>query len=90
MRTSDYAEKIVKLIQARPRGINADKLLYEIYIKFKVAEGLRAVREGRVYSHKQVVEDMWKIINPKSSGAAQQKGTSRKSSPKSAIRSLTS
>ncbi len=54
MTTSEYAEKIVKIIQTRPREINSDQLLYEIYVKFKVAEGLRAVQESRVYSHEQV------------------------------------
>jgi hypothetical protein len=80
MTTSEYAEKIVELIHERPRGVNADKLLYEVYVKFKVAEGLRAVKEGRVYSHEEVAEDMWKIINSKSSGASRQNGASRKSS----------
>ncbi len=44
MTTSEYAEKIVELIHERPRGVNAGKLLYEVYVKFKVAEGLRAVK----------------------------------------------
>ncbi len=83
MTTSEYAEKIVELIRERPRGVNADKLLYEVYVKFKVAEGLRAVKEGRVYSHEEVAEDIWEIINSKSSGASRQNGTSRKSSRKS-------
>ena len=63
MTTSKYAEKIVSLIQARPKSMDADKLLYEIYVKLKVAEGLRAVEQGRVYSHKKVREEMWKIIH---------------------------
>jgi predicted transcriptional regulator len=83
MTTSEYAEKIAELIHERPRGVNADKLLYEVYVKFKIAEGLRAVKDGRIYTHEEVVEDMWKIINSKSSGASRQNGTSRKSSPKS-------
>lgn len=82
MTTTEYADKIVKLIQARPRGMDPDKLLYESYVKFKVAEGLRAVQEGRIYSHEQVREDMWKIINSRSSGASRRSGTSRKLSPK--------
>jgi hypothetical protein len=80
MTTSEYAEKIVKLIQTRPSGVNADKLLYEIYVKFKVSEGLRAVQEGHVYTHKKVVEDMWKIINSRSSGVDRRSGTLKKAS----------
>jgi predicted transcriptional regulator len=52
---------------------------YEVYVKLKIAEGLRAVKEGRVYTHEQVVEDMWKIIDSKSPGASQRSKTSRKS-----------
>lgn len=83
MTTSQYAAKIVKLMQARPSEVNPDQLLYEIYVKFKIAEGLRAVREGRVYTHEQVREGMWKIINSKSSGVNQRKKASKKLSPKS-------
>lgn len=82
MTTSEYAEKIVELIQERPRGVNADKLLYEIYVKFKIAEGLRAVEEGRVYTHERVAEDMRKIIDSKSSGASRRSGILKRSSRK--------
>jgi len=81
MTTSQYAEKIVNLIQARPKSVDADKLLYEVYVKLKVAEGLRAVDEGRVYSHEKVREDMWKIIRSKSTGVSRRSGTSKKSPP---------
>ncbi|NUO83570.1 hypothetical protein HUU05_26140 [candidate division KSB1 bacterium] len=67
MTTSEYADKIDDMIKTRPPKINPDKLLYEIYVRWKVAQGLRAVEEGRVYSHEQVREDMWRIIASKSS-----------------------
>jgi len=66
MTTSEYAERIVEMIKARPPKIKQDKLLYEIYVKLKVADGLRAVQQGRVHSHEQVREDMWKIIHSSS------------------------
>lgn len=84
MTTSEYAEKIVEMIKARPPKIKQDKLLYEIYVKLKVADGLRAVQEGRVYSHEHVREDMWKIIHSKSSGASRPSKASKKSSRKPA------
>lgn len=65
MTTSEYAERIVEMIKARPPKIKQDKLLYEIYVKLKVADGLRVVQEDRVYSHEQVREDMWKIFDPR-------------------------
>ncbi len=63
MTTSEYADKIVGLIQKRPPEINSERLLYEVYVKLKVAEGLRAIQQGEVYSHEQVREDMWKVIH---------------------------
>lgn len=83
MTTAEYADKIVGLIQKRPPAMNSERLLYEVYVKLKVAEGLRTVQRGEVYSHEQVREDMWKIIRSKSSGPGRQNGTSRKSSRKS-------
>ena len=83
MTTSDYAEKILELIDRRPPEINPDKLLYEVYAKWKVVEGLRAVQEGQVYPHEQVVDEMWEIIDSKSSGAGRRGATSKKSSPRS-------
>jgi hypothetical protein len=80
MTTSEYAEKIVNLIQARPKTMDADKLLYEIYVKLKVSNGMRAVKQGRVYPHEKVREDMWKIIHSKSSGVSQRNRTSKRSS----------
>jgi hypothetical protein len=82
MTTAEYAEKIVNLIDARPKSMDANKLLYEVYVKLKVAEGLQAVEQGRVYPHERVREDMWKIIRSKSSGAGRQSKTSKKSSPR--------
>jgi hypothetical protein len=81
MTASQYAEQIVNLIQARPKSVDVDKLLYEVYVKLKVAEGLRAMDQGRVYSYEKVREEMWKIIRSKSSGVRRRSGTSKKSSP---------
>lgn len=83
MTTSEYADRIVGLIQEPPPEINSDQLVHEIYVKLKVAEGLRAAQTGDVYSHEQVREDMWKILHSKSSGLRRRNGTSKKLLPKS-------
>jgi hypothetical protein len=51
MTTSEYAQKVVELIDARPRRIDLDKLLYEIYVRAKIAESRRAQQEGRWSTH---------------------------------------
>ena len=83
MKNSEYADKIIELIEARPPGISSDQLLYEVYTKLKVAEGLHAIAAGEVYPHETVVEEMWQIINSKSSGADRHDRISKGSSPKS-------
>ncbi|MDZ7288460.1 MAG: hypothetical protein ONB44_00835 [candidate division KSB1 bacterium] len=83
MTTSEYAQKIVELIDTRPRRIDLDKLLYEIYVRAKIAESRRAQQEGRCSTHEQVMERMWKRIYSKFDGHNQQKKTSTKSSTRS-------
>ena len=60
---SSYAQKIIDLINVRPRYINLDKLLYAIYVKAEIAESVRDIREGRWYTHEEVMASMWKQIN---------------------------
>ena len=59
---SSYAQKIVPLINARPRYINLDKLLYAIYVKADIAESRRDQEAGRWVPHEQVMKEMWKRI----------------------------
>jgi len=60
---SFYAQKVVELINTRPRYINLDKLLYAIYVKASIADSRHAQREGRWYTHEEVMASMWKQIN---------------------------
>ncbi|MGH7453713.1 MAG: hypothetical protein ACRENG_20355, partial [bacterium] len=62
---SSYAQKIADLINARPRYINLDKLLYAIYVQAEIAESRREQQEGRWVSHEQVMKEMWKLIYSK-------------------------
>jgi hypothetical protein len=59
---SAYAQKIVPLINARPRYIRLDRLLYTIYVQAGIAESRREQQEGRWVSHEQVMKNMWKLI----------------------------
>jgi hypothetical protein len=59
---SSYAQKIVDRINARPRYIRLDRLLYTIYVQAGIAESRRDQQEGRWVSHEQVMKDMWKRI----------------------------
>lgn len=43
-----------QLVRDLPEQASWDDLMYEIYVRQKVEDGLRAVDEGRVLSHDEV------------------------------------
>lgn len=83
MTTSEYAQKIVELIDARPRYIDLDKLLDEIDFHAQNAEADRDIQEGRGVTHEQAMERMWKLIYSKFNGRNGRSETTTKSSTKS-------
>jgi hypothetical protein len=83
MTTSEYAQKIVELIDARPRYINLDNLLDEIDFHAQNAEAERDIQEGRVVTHEQAMDEMWKLIYSKFNGRNGRAKTMKKSSMKS-------
>lgn len=83
MTTSEYAQKIAKLIDDRPARINLDKLLEEISVRAKIAEARRARREGLWATHEEAMERMWQRIYSKFDGHNPPKKTSKKSSMRS-------
>jgi predicted transcriptional regulator len=82
-KAADYAQKIVELIKARPRGINLDKLLDEISFHAEIAESERDIQAGRVVTHEQAMEEMWKLIYSKLNGRNGRAKNMQKSSIKS-------
>ncbi len=83
MTVSDYAQKVVELIQARPNRIDLDKLLYEVYVQAKIVEGRRDREAGRWDNNETTMERMWKRIHSRSGGRSGRKEISKKSSMRS-------
>ncbi|MCC7364270.1 MAG: hypothetical protein IT303_07835 [Dehalococcoidia bacterium] len=54
--TSPAKEQIRELLNELPDDATAFELLDALYIRMKVLRGLRDIREGRYYTHDQVVE----------------------------------
>lgn len=52
--TSNVKEEATKLIRDLPEQATWDDLMYEIYVRQKIEEGLKAADEGRVLSHEEV------------------------------------
>lgn len=47
-------EEAGKLVRGLPEGATWDDLMYEIYVRQKIEEGIEAADEGRILSHEEV------------------------------------
>ncbi len=83
MTTNQYAQKVVELIDARPARIDLDKLLYEVYVRAKIAAARHDQVQGKWAPHEQVMERMWERIDSKFDGHNGRKKSSKKASTKS-------
>ncbi len=68
MTTSDYARRLTELIEVRPKNIDLDKLLYEVYVRAKLTEAEDDIKQGRWSTHEQVMKRMWEKIHSKFDG----------------------
>ncbi|MDT8317879.1 MAG: hypothetical protein RQ824_07820 [bacterium] len=47
-------EEAEKLVRGLPEGATWDDLMYEIYVRQKIEDGIEAADEGRILSHEEV------------------------------------
>ncbi len=47
-------EQLQKLADTLPENATRDQAMYELYVRQQIAEGEKAVAEGRVVSHEEV------------------------------------
>jgi hypothetical protein len=47
-------EEARRLLDRLPDGASWDDLMYEIYVRKKIAAGLKAAEEGKLVSHEEV------------------------------------
>ncbi len=53
---STAKEEAIKTISRLPEEASWDEIMYKIYVKRKIDEGLKAADEGRTVSHEEVKE----------------------------------
>ena len=53
---STAKEEAIKAISRLPEEASWDEIMYKIYVKKKIDEGLRAADEGRTVPHEKVKE----------------------------------
>jgi predicted transcriptional regulator len=46
-------EEAKRLIEKLPDSATWDDIMYELYVKKKIAAGLKAAKEGRIVSHEE-------------------------------------
>lgn len=51
---STIKEEAAKLIQQLPEQATWDDVMYEIYVRQKIEEGIKAADSGKVLSHEEV------------------------------------
>jgi len=51
---STAKDEAIKLISRLPEEVSWDDIMYRIYVKRKIDEGLKAAEEGRSVSHEEV------------------------------------
>jgi predicted transcriptional regulator len=54
MRTTK--EEALQLISALPKEATSEDIMYRLYVKRKIEEGIKAAEEGRTVSHDEVKE----------------------------------
>lgn len=64
MTTLEFAQKITDIIDARPRRMDLDALLYEINICTKGVP-TKHVAKGGWETYEQAMKEMWKLIYSK-------------------------
>ena len=53
---STAKDEAIKLIARLPEEVSWDDIMYRIYVKRKIEDGLKAAEEGRTVSHEEVKE----------------------------------
>jgi predicted transcriptional regulator len=53
---STAKDEAIKTISRLPEEVSWDEIMYKIYVRRKIEEGLKAAEEGRTVSHEEVKE----------------------------------
>ena len=51
---SPIKEEAIRAIESLPEDCTYDDILYELYVKKKIAEGMDAVERGDLFTHEEV------------------------------------
>ncbi|WP_068783343.1 hypothetical protein [Paenibacillus phocaensis] len=55
--------KVIKLIQELPEDATMEDILYKLYVRAKIEEGLNELNEGQGIPHNEAMEKISKWLN---------------------------
>ena len=55
--TSELKEDIIALIRRLPDDSTIDDMMYHLYVKKKIAKGIKDIKEGNAIPHEVVMKD---------------------------------
>ena len=53
-------EQAINTIKQLPEGVSWDELMYELYVRQKIENGIKAANEGKVVSHDELRRKLFK------------------------------
>lgn len=53
---SSLKQQLTDVVNSLPDDCTMDEFCYRLYVRRKIEDGMRAIDEGRVYSHEEVQE----------------------------------
>jgi len=55
--------EVIKLIQELPDNATFDDILYKLYVRAKIDEGIKELNEGKGIAHEEAMEKISKWLN---------------------------
>ncbi|HEY0088546.1 MAG TPA: hypothetical protein VGB37_06865 [Candidatus Lokiarchaeia archaeon] len=54
--SNSIKEEVISLIKKLPDDITLDEIMYHLYVKQRISEGLQDIEKGKVYSLEEIKE----------------------------------
>jgi predicted transcriptional regulator len=55
--------EVIKLIQELPENVTLEDILYKLYVRAKIEEGLKEIEDGKGIAHEEAMERIAKWLN---------------------------
>lgn len=56
-------EEVIKLIQDLPEDVTMEDIMYKLYVRAEIEDGLKELNQGKGIPHEEVMEKISKWLN---------------------------